>query len=389
MDTPIYDFARNYAAKNALRLHMPGHKGLGQLGVEALDLTEIAGADSLYEAAGIIAKSEENASKLFGCPTFYSCEGASLAVRAMAALATGQGRSQVIAAARNVHKSFVYAAALLGLEVLWLEGAGESTSPAAWSLPKWRGRWTPRQKSPPPSMSPAPTTWGTWPISRHSQKSAMTAACSCWWTTPTAPTSSFCRSLSIPWIWGRICAVIRRIKPCRCSPAGRICTSRPSMKISCPEAKGAMALFGSTSPSYLILESLDLANGRLQRASQANWRSRPNGSPALIKASFRPWLLPLRPGAHEAHPLSQGVWLPGDRACQYLEERNMVCEFADPDFLVLMFCAENAIGCFGGGSSGAAPAKAGESGAAGAAAAAGADEQPGGHVCPPGDGARF
>ncbi|HIR09194.1 MAG TPA: amino acid decarboxylase, partial [Candidatus Avoscillospira stercoripullorum] len=53
MDTPIYDFARDYAAKNALRLHMPGHKGLGQLGVEALDLTEIAGADSLYEAAGI------------------------------------------------------------------------------------------------------------------------------------------------------------------------------------------------------------------------------------------------------------------------------------------------------------------------------------------------
>ena len=33
MDTPIYDFARDYAAKNALRLHMPGHKGLGQLGV--------------------------------------------------------------------------------------------------------------------------------------------------------------------------------------------------------------------------------------------------------------------------------------------------------------------------------------------------------------------
>ena len=44
----------------------------------------------------------------------------------MAALATGQGRGRVIAAARNVHKSFVYAAALLGLEVLWLAGAGES-----------------------------------------------------------------------------------------------------------------------------------------------------------------------------------------------------------------------------------------------------------------------
>ena len=57
-----------------LRLHMPGHKGIRLLGPEELDITEIHGADSLYEADGIIRQSEENASALFGSHTLYSTE---------------------------------------------------------------------------------------------------------------------------------------------------------------------------------------------------------------------------------------------------------------------------------------------------------------------------
>lgn len=66
MGTPICDFVRRYAAENPTRLHMPGHKGKGCLGVEALDITEIDGADDLFAPRGIIAESEENAARLFG-----------------------------------------------------------------------------------------------------------------------------------------------------------------------------------------------------------------------------------------------------------------------------------------------------------------------------------
>ena len=45
---------------------MPGHKGCGTLGAEQFDITEVDGADSLYEAEGIIKQSEDNASRLFG-----------------------------------------------------------------------------------------------------------------------------------------------------------------------------------------------------------------------------------------------------------------------------------------------------------------------------------
>ena len=72
MNTPICDFVDSYRKSGALRLHMPGHKGKDFLGYESSDITEIKGADSLYEAEGIIAESEQNASDLFGCPTYYS-----------------------------------------------------------------------------------------------------------------------------------------------------------------------------------------------------------------------------------------------------------------------------------------------------------------------------
>ncbi|MDY3764348.1 MAG: amino acid decarboxylase, partial [Candidatus Ventricola sp.] len=124
MNTPIADFVRRYATSGTARLHMPGHKGRAFLGCEALDITEIAGADSLYEAHGIIRESEENASALFGSArTLYSTEGSSQCIRAMLFLCLtcrASGAKPVVVAARNVHKAFVFAAALLDIEIVWL-----------------------------------------------------------------------------------------------------------------------------------------------------------------------------------------------------------------------------------------------------------------------------
>ena len=123
--TPISDFVHDYVVKHPLRLHMPGHKGTLLTGFEAYDITEVAGADSLYEADGIIRESEENASLLFGCPTYYSTEGSSQCIRAMLYLtvlyAGAQGADRpLILAGRNAHKTFLSAAALLDLDVEWL-----------------------------------------------------------------------------------------------------------------------------------------------------------------------------------------------------------------------------------------------------------------------------
>lgn len=110
---------------------MPGHKGKSFLGCEAYDITEIQGADELFTADGIIHESECNASELFGTAhSFYSTEGSSLAIRTMLALALSEWKAvshnqeksirPYILAARNVHKSFVYGCALLDLDVEWI-----------------------------------------------------------------------------------------------------------------------------------------------------------------------------------------------------------------------------------------------------------------------------
>jgi len=123
MTTPIADFVRAYAASGRARAHMPGHKGAPILGCEALDITEVQGADALYECVGIIARSEANAAALFGTgATLYSTEGSSHAIRAMVFLAWQHrpaGREHILAA-RNAHRAFLYACALIGCEVDWL-----------------------------------------------------------------------------------------------------------------------------------------------------------------------------------------------------------------------------------------------------------------------------
>ena len=110
MNTPIFDFVREYEKKKSIRLHMPGHKGNDFLGFEKHDITEIDGADSLFEAEGIIFESEKNAGEIFGCDTFYSCEGSSLCIRAMlylaCAYAVRNNKKPFILAGRNAHKSF-------------------------------------------------------------------------------------------------------------------------------------------------------------------------------------------------------------------------------------------------------------------------------------------
>lgn len=126
VDTPIVNFLEQYRQSNMARFHMPGHKGNVFLGCEPLDITEVKGADSLYEADGIIKKSEERATKLFGTyRTLYSTEGSSQCIRAMLALAvmvskTMSKKRPLILAARNVHKAFLYAAALVDVDVAWL-----------------------------------------------------------------------------------------------------------------------------------------------------------------------------------------------------------------------------------------------------------------------------
>ncbi len=117
MKTPVSDFIKEYENKRAVRFHMPGHKGKKYGG----DITEIHGADVLYSSKGIIAESQKNAAELFGAyRTFYSAEGSTLAIKAMLALVTAGKEQKRILAGRNAHKAFIYGCALLDIIPEWI-----------------------------------------------------------------------------------------------------------------------------------------------------------------------------------------------------------------------------------------------------------------------------
>lgn len=120
MSQPIADFTEKNNANEILRAYMPGHKGKGE-GFYGFDITEINGADSLYEAEGIIAESERQTAELFGAyKTLYSAGGATLCIQTMLALISRVIGDKSVLAFRNCHRAFVNACGLLGISPIWI-----------------------------------------------------------------------------------------------------------------------------------------------------------------------------------------------------------------------------------------------------------------------------
>lgn len=342
MNTPICDFVRDYAQQNALRLHMPGHKGRGLLGVEQWDITEISGADSLYEASGIIRESERNAGSLFGCETFYSTEGSSLCIRAMLYLALRdarqQGRGNYVLAGRNAHKTFMSALALLNLGVEWIYGSADDSYLACRIDAVELDRM----------LSEAPVK-----------------PCAVYVTSPDylgnvadiPAVSAVCRRWDVPLLVDCAHGAYLKFLPESCHPIDlgadmcaasahktlpvltggaylHIAQDAPAMFVQ--QAKNALALFGSTSPSYLIMQSLDAANACIADG----YRERL----AAFAASMEGLCDRLREHGYVLHGdealkltiAAKPYGYTGTEFSDLILKKGIVSEFADPDYVVFM-----------------------------------------------------
>ena len=345
MRTPVCDFCRDYAQSDALRLHMPGHKGMPLIGFEPLDLTEIDGADSLFEAEGILRESEENASRLFGAHTFYSTEGSSLCIRAMLQLvcqyARSKGTRPKILAGRNAHKTFLSAAALLDFELQWLypdkDGSYLSCPVEAASLDHLL------------SQGETPTAvYITSPdyLGNVADLSALAQVCHRHGVLLLVDNAhgaylKFLQPSRHPMDLGAdlCCDSAHKTLPAVTGGAYlHIAHRAPDFFVK--QAKNALALFASTSPSYLILQSLDAVNGYLAAeypARLAAFLSHVQALKARLRAEGfsllgdEPLKLTL-----EARPYG---YL-GTELAALLAQQGLYCEFCDRDYLVLMVTPE-------------------------------------------------
>ncbi len=121
--TPLYTALSNVISKDFSRFHMPGHKGCDRTGLfgEVLqyDFTEVDGTDSLYHANDAILRCEQRIAAYYGAKrSLISTQGSTLCIQTMLALARERGRTLVIA--RGAHVAAANAIALLDFDPLWV-----------------------------------------------------------------------------------------------------------------------------------------------------------------------------------------------------------------------------------------------------------------------------
>lgn len=104
---PIYDALQKYKNDGIYPFHMPGHKqgrGLNIADIMQIDITEIDGVDNLHNAKGVILKSQELTAQLFGAEqTFFLVNGSSSGI--IASILTVCNTDDLLLVARNCHKS--------------------------------------------------------------------------------------------------------------------------------------------------------------------------------------------------------------------------------------------------------------------------------------------
>lgn len=122
--TPVYNALKIYMEEKGLRLHMPGHiggKGVLAAELEAvarIDLTEVAGLDDLHLAQGVIAAAQKMLASACGATeSLFLLNGATSGIQALLMSLEDNER---IMLPRNAHRSFYGGMVLSGVMPIYI-----------------------------------------------------------------------------------------------------------------------------------------------------------------------------------------------------------------------------------------------------------------------------
>ena len=122
-NTPLYDALTAFAARDPLRMHMPGHKGKPLPGLDnlaAIDFTELPPTGNLFDGGGAIGEAEELWAKVFHMDScLFLTGGSTQGVLAALTLACQPGDRVLLD--RGSHRSAYNALALLDLKPVYLD----------------------------------------------------------------------------------------------------------------------------------------------------------------------------------------------------------------------------------------------------------------------------
>ena len=124
-NTPLYNTLKEYSQKGTVPFHMPGHKlgtGLPEEFLKnpaALDITEIPGTDNLHHPTGVIKQAQELAAEAFGSDrTFFLVNGSTCGIYAMISAMCKPGDTLIVP--RDCHKSVINGMLLAGVRPVFI-----------------------------------------------------------------------------------------------------------------------------------------------------------------------------------------------------------------------------------------------------------------------------
>ena len=341
MTAPLYDSLRALADSDPLRLHMPGHKGrMSGLfrDAAAIDFTELPPTGNLYTGEGPIAEAEALFAETAGAgdALFFSC-GSTQGIYTMLAAAAGQGGTLILD--RNCHRSVYHGMALLGITPVYLH--------------------------PPLSAEtglPVPVSPGLLEqtLSDHPEAKAVFLTSPTYYgvITELRPLAELCRRYGayllvdqahgahFPFIGlpsaveeGADLAVVSAHKTLPALGSSSILYVKKDAPWNRLRLKALAQIFGTTSPSYPILASIDHARASL--AESEDYRETAARTAELRDRIRRE--TPFLPVMEECGLLldpcrlvidTAAAGLPATEADRLLQQRGIYVEMADPRFLV-------------------------------------------------------
>lgn len=331
-DMPLYEQICLHLQREAARFHTPGHAGRAQAlrlfgDYLRFDLTEVEGLDALYEASGALLESEQKAARFFRARrTLYSAGGATLCIQTMLGLAAKRGGKVVFA--RNMHRSAIHACALLDIQPVFLMAGTD-------------GRIMPADLERLLCAQSADAVYITSPDYYGRLQDV-------------AGISSVCKKAGIPLLVDNAHGthlMFFGLHPLQLGADMTACSAHKTLPVLtggaylnimdsdlAGQAKPMMAVFGSTSPSYPVLLSLEICRDWCEREGAAAFARLHSQVDMLRREAHKQgfsfestWCDPVR------YCLNTGEWgLDGRKAAAVFREYGVEPEYADAGHVVLI-----------------------------------------------------
>lgn len=339
METPLYSALLAHQKKKRSSFHTPGHKNskkIFQNDLYELDYTELPDTDSLFEAEGCILKAEEAAAKaFFSLLCVLSAGGCTMCIQAMFRLAAPNGGKMVCG--RVIHRCAVNTMALLGIDPVWVmpePNAGEGLA----------GRVTPDGVR--RALEDTPEAKGVY----------LTSPDYYGVISDIQGIAGVCKEYGVPLLvdnaHGAHLGYLREnLHPIHLGASMAACSAHKTLPVLTGGAwlqindsryldgvKEAMNLFGSTSPSYPVMASLDLCRAWLQEEGKAAFEKL-EARVVPIKKLIQEKGMALPAGVVDPVRITLNtarIGLKGQQAAQWLREYGVEPEYADDGFVVLI-----------------------------------------------------